>query len=214
MIRQNAGRRRCALAVTVPTGSSIVTRAISDGGFGRDLGAGGDRRERDHLHGIVAEANALKGDAVHRAVVFANPAVGAAVVVDEDLAGLPAELFTKHGVADLDEPAARGIAVLAVDPHVERLLGADIVAGAAEDAGRFVDVVHRVALEAAERGRDRLLVVPGQFDRGHVHPLLRWKDGRLFAQVVVGFAMVVGGLDDGQRLGIARHGGPGGTVWP
>src|SRR3982074_2399388 len=103
MMRQKAGRRRCALAVTVPTGSLTVTRAISDAGFGRDPRAGGDRGERDHLHGVVAGADPLEGDAVHRAVVFANPAVGAAVVVDQDLAGLPAKVFAEHRVADLDE---------------------------------------------------------------------------------------------------------------
>src|SRR6202171_509295 len=124
MIRQNAGSRRWPVTVTAATGSLIVARAMSDAGFGRDLGAGGDRGERDHLHGIVAEPNALEGDAVHRAVVFANPAVGAAVVVDEDLAGLPTELFAEHRVADLDEAAARGVAILAVDHAVEGFLGA------------------------------------------------------------------------------------------
>src|SRR4030081_573990 len=185
MIRQNAGRRRWAPAVTVPTGSLTVARAISDPGFGRDPRAGGDR-ERDHLHSVVAEANPLEGYAVHRAMVFANPAVGATVVVDQDLAGLPAELFAEHRVADLDEPTARRIAILAIDHDVERLLGADVVACPAEDAGRLVDVMHGVALEAAQGGRDRLLVVPGKLDRGHVHALVGRKDGRLFAQVVAG----------------------------
>src|ERR1700694_3012528 len=119
MIRQNAGRRRCSEAVT-PTGSLTVTRAISDAGFGRDPWAGGDRGERDHLHGIVAESHPLEGDAVHRAVIFADPAVGAAVVVDQDLAGLPAELLTKHRVADLEESATRCVATLAIDHDVER----------------------------------------------------------------------------------------------
>src|ERR1700726_4735635 len=191
MIRQNAGRRRGAAAVTVPTGWLRVTRAISDAGSGRDSG---DRRERDHLHGIVAEPDSLEGDAVHWTMIFANPAVGAAVVVDQDLAGFPAELFAEHRVADLDEAAARGIATLAGDHHVERLLRADVVARSAKDAGRLVDVVHGVALKAAQRGGDRLFVVPGQLDRGHIHALLGRENGRLLAQVVVGFAMVVGGF--------------------
>src|ERR1700719_3193427 len=203
MIRQNAGRRRGAAAVTVPTGSVRVTRAISDAGFGRDPG---DWGERDHLHGIVTEPDSLECDAVHWTMIFANPAVGAAIVVDQDLAGLPAELFAEHRVADLDEAAARGIATLAVDHHVERLLRTDVVARPAKDAGRLVDVVHGVALKAAERGRDRLLVVPGQLHRGHVHALLGRKYGRLLAQVVVGFAMVVGGRDNRQRLRVARDG--------
>src|SRR5260370_36072954 len=138
-MRHSAGRRRWAVPVTVPIGSLTVTRAISDAGFGRYPG---DRGERDHLHGIVAEPNALKGDAVHRTVVFADPAVGAAVVVDQDLAGLAPELFTEHRVADLDESAARGVATLSVDHHVERLLRADVVAGATKDAGRLVDGGH------------------------------------------------------------------------
>src|SRR5438128_590716 len=169
MMRQNPGRRRWAVDALVPTGSLRVTRAISDAGLGGDPG---DWSEWDHLHGIVAESNALESDAVHRAVVFANPAVGAAVVIDQDLAGLPAKLFTEHRVADLDESAARCVATFAVDHDVERLLRADVVARSAEDAGRLVDVVHGVALEAAQRSRDRLLVIPGQLDRGHVHALL------------------------------------------
>src|SRR6202035_3948494 len=131
MMRQNAGRRRGAAAVTVPTGSLGLNRAHSEGRLCRDPG---DRGERDHLHGIVAEPDSLEGDAVHRTMIFANPAVGAAVVVDQDLAGLPAELFAEHRVADLDEAAARGIATLAVDHHVERLLRADVVARSAKDA--------------------------------------------------------------------------------
>src|SRR5467141_4062477 len=136
-------------------GSLTGTRAISDADLCHALGA--DRGQRDHLHGIVAEAHALEGNAVHRAVVFANPAVGAAVVVDQDLAGLAAELFTEHRVANLDEAATRGVATLTVDHDIERLLRADVVTSAAQDAGRLVDVVHGVALETAQRGRDRLL---------------------------------------------------------
>src|SRR4030081_3421243 len=149
MIRQNAGRRRCAPAVTVPTGSLTVTRAISDAGLGRDPRAGGNRGERDHLHRVVAEPNALEGDAVYRAMVFANPAVGAEVVVDQDLAGLPAELLPEHRVADPNEAAAGGVAVLAVDHDDQRLLRAHVVTCPVKYAGRVVDVVHCVALEAA-----------------------------------------------------------------
>src|ERR1700730_12362639 len=207
-MRQSAGRRRWTVAVTVPTGSLTVTRAMPDAGFGRDPGAGCDRGERDHLHGIVAESHALEGDAVHRAVVFADPAVGTAVVVDQDLAGLPAELLTKRRVADLDESATRCVATLAIDHDVERLLRANVVARPAENARRLVDVVDGVALETAQCGGDRLLIVPGQLNRGHIHALLGRKDGRLLAQVVVGFAMVVGGFDDGQRLRVARHRSP------
>src|ERR1700730_17915934 len=187
-MRQSAGRRRWTVAVTVPTGSLTVTRAMPDAGFGRDPGAGCDRGERDHLHGIVAESHALEGDAVHRAVVFADPAVGTAVVVDQDLAGLPAELLTKHRVADLDESATRCVATLAIDHDVERLLRANVVARPAENARRLVDVVDGVALETAQCGGDRLLIVPGQLDRGHIHALLGRKDGPLLPQVVVGIA--------------------------
>src|SRR5205823_4199630 len=126
----------------------------------------------------------------------------------ENLAGLAAELLAEHGVADLDEAAARGVTVLAVDNHVQRLLRADVVAGPTENAGRLVDMVDGVALEAAECGGDRLLVIPGEFDRGHVHPLLGRKDGRLLAQVVVRLAMVVGRLYHGQWLRVAWHRGP------
>src|ERR1700682_3648401 len=119
MIRQHAGRRRGAAAVSVPTGSLRVTRAISDAGSARDPG---DRGERDHLHGIVTEPDSLECDAVHWTMIFANPAVGAAVIVDQNLAGLPAELFAEHRVADLDEAAARGVAILAVDHDVEGFL--------------------------------------------------------------------------------------------
>src|SRR5207245_9948476 len=118
----------------------------------------------------------------------------------QDLARLAAEFLTNHSVADFDEAAARGLALLPVDDDVEGRRGAYVVAGSAEDAGRLVDVVHGVALEAAERRGDRLLVVPGQLHRRHVHPLLRGQDRRLLAVVVIRLAVVVGRLDHGQRL--------------
>src|SRR5207244_12539440 len=130
-----------------------------------------------------------------------------AVGLHENRACVAAALLAAHGVADLDEPPARGVTVLAVDDHVQRLLRADVVAGPTENAGRLVDMVDGVALEAAERGGDRLLVIPGELDGGHVHPFLRRKDGRLLAVVVVRFPMVVGRLDDGQRFGVAGDGG-------
>src|SRR2546427_2885556 len=198
------GPRRRATGVVAVSGSLTVPRAISDAGLRRDLPAGCDGGQGDHLHRVVAEANPLEGDAVDGAMVFTDAAVRTAVVVDQDLAGLSAEFLPEHGVADLDEAAARGIAVFTGDNHVQRLLGADVVAGATEDAGRLIDVVDRVALEAAQRRGDRLLVVPRQLHRRHVHPLLGWKDGGLFAQVIVRLAVVVGRFDDGQRLGVAR----------
>src|SRR5438270_7039432 len=139
----------------------MVARAMSGPHPGWALAARGHRGQGDHLHGIVAEADALEGDAVDRTMVFADAAVGAAVIVDEDLTRLAAELLTEHGVADLDKAAARGVPVLSVDDHVQSLLRADVVAGAAENAGRLIDMVDSVALEAAQSGGDRLLVVPG-----------------------------------------------------
>src|SRR2546421_10318439 len=119
-MRQTAGGWRRATAITVPVRSLTETRAMSDGGFvGR---ARSHRGQRDHLHRVVAEAHSLESDAVDRAMVFADPAVRAAVIVHQDLAPLSTELFAQDGVADLDESAARGIAVLAVDDHVQRLL--------------------------------------------------------------------------------------------
>src|ERR1700737_1775064 len=112
MSRQSAGPRRPATAA-VPTFSATVTRAISGPRPGRDLSAGGHRGQGNHLHRIVAETHPLEGDAVDGTVIFADPAVGAAVVVDEDLAGLATELLAEHGVADLDEAAARGVPVFA-----------------------------------------------------------------------------------------------------
>src|SRR5438067_1219650 len=133
--RHPGGRRRSrAAALTPATRSSMVAFAISDG-VRRHPVAGGDRRQRDHLHGVVAEADSLKGDAVHRAMVLTNPAVGAAVVVDQDLSRLAPKLLAEHRVADLHEAAARGVAILAVDDDVERFFRADVVAGATEDAG-------------------------------------------------------------------------------
>src|SRR3989475_7488005 len=184
MSSQSAGPRRRATAA-VATFSAIVARATSDPGLRRDLAAGCDRGQGDHLHRVIAEANPLEGDAVDWTMVFTDPAVRAAVVVHQDLAGLSAEFLPEHGVADLDEAAARGIAVFTGDNHVQRLLGADVVAGATEDAGRLIDGVDRVALEAAQCGGDRLVVVPGQFHRGHVPPLLGREGGRLLTQVIV-----------------------------
>src|SRR5207244_4689011 len=139
-------------------------------------------------------------DAVEVTVVFADLAVSTAVVVAEALPGLAAELLAEHGVADLDEAATRGIAVFTGDDDVERLLRADVVAGATEDAGRLIDVVDGVALEAAQRGSDRLLIVPRQFHRRHVHPFLGRKNGRLLAQVIVRLALVEGRFNAGKRL--------------
>src|SRR5437870_4429047 len=110
-MRQSAGGWRRATAITVPVRSLTDTRAMSDGGFVRR--ARGHRGQRDHLHRVVAEADPLEGDAVDRAMVFADPAVRAAVIVHEDLAPLSAELLPQDGVADLDEAAARGIPALA-----------------------------------------------------------------------------------------------------
>src|SRR2546428_7721307 len=124
MPSQSAGPRRRATAA-VATFSAMVARATSDPSLRRDLAAGCDRGQRDHLHRVIAEANPLEGDAVDGTMVFADPAVRAAVVVDEDLAGLAAEFFPEHGVADLDEPATRCIAVFAGDDDIQRLLGAD-----------------------------------------------------------------------------------------
>src|ERR1700738_2827014 len=208
MSRQSAGPRRPATAA-VPTFSATVTRPISGPRPGRDLTAGGHRSQGNHLHRIVAETHPLEGDAVDGAVIFADPAVRAAVVVDEDLAGLATELLAAHGVGDLDEAAARGVPVFAGDDNVQCLLRADVVTGAAENAGRFIHVVDGVALEAAQRRGDRLLIVPRQFDRRHVHPLLGRQDGWLLARVIVRLAVVVGRFDDGQRLGVARDGGAG-----
>src|ERR1700682_5884180 len=174
MSRQSAGPRRPATAA-VPTFSATVTRAISGPRPGRDLTAGGHRGQGNHLHRVVAETHPLEGDAVDGAMVFADPAVRAAVVVDEDLAGFATELLAEYGVADLDEAAARCVPVFTGDYDVERLFRADVVAGAAEDAGRLIDVVDGVALEAAQGGGDRLLIVPGQLHRRHVHPLLSRK---------------------------------------
>src|SRR2546427_7480491 len=179
------GPRRRATGVVAVSGSLTVPRAISDAGLRRDLPAGCDGGQGDHLHRVIAEANPLEGDAVDWTMVFTDPAVRAAVVVHQDLAGLSAEFLPEHGVADLDEAAARGIAVFTGDNHVQRLLGADVVAGATEDAGRLIDGVDRVALEAAQCGGDRLVVVPGQFHRGHVPPLLGREGGRLLTQVIV-----------------------------
>src|SRR2546423_7432115 len=132
-MRQMAGGWRRATAIAVPVRSLTETRAMSDRSFvGR---ARSHRGQRDHLHRVVAEADPLEGGAVDRAVVFAYPAVRAAVIVHQDLAPLSTELLAQDGVADLDEAAARSIAALAVDDHVQRLLRADVVAGAAEDAG-------------------------------------------------------------------------------
>src|ERR1700716_2121006 len=139
MSRHRAGPRRPATAA-VPTFSATVTRAISDAGLRRDLPARCNRGQRDHLHRIVAEANPLESDAVDRAMVFADTAVRAAVVVDEDLAGFATEFLAKHGVADLHEAATRGVPVFTRDDHVQRLVGADIVASATEDEGRLTDV--------------------------------------------------------------------------
>src|SRR2546426_2264723 len=172
MSSQSAGPRRRATAA-VATFSAMVARATSDPSLRRDLAAGCDRGQGDHLHRVIAEANPLEGDAVDGTMVFTDPAVRAAVVVDQDLAGLSAEFLPEHGVADLDEAAARGIAVFTGDNHVQRLLGADVVAGATEDASRLIDVVDGVALEAPERRGNRLLVVPRQLHRRHVHPLVR-----------------------------------------
>src|SRR2546421_12887270 len=83
--RHAGGRRRSrAAALTPATRSSMVAFAISDGGVRRHPVARGDRRQRDHLHGVVAEADSLKGDAVHRAMVLTNPAAGTAGIVDQD----------------------------------------------------------------------------------------------------------------------------------
>src|SRR5256714_1573303 len=163
----------------------MVTRAISDAGLGGELPAGADRSQRDHLHRVITEPNALERNAVDRAMVLANPAVRARVVVGGDLAGLAANPLPQDRVANFDETAAGGVAVLSIDDHAQGLLRTDIVAGAAQDAGRLVDVVHRVALEAAQRRRDGLLVVPGPLDRRPVPPLLRGKDGRPFADAAV-----------------------------
>src|SRR5438094_3908403 len=207
MTRQRGGKRRSATATVAVTGSPTVTRAISEAGFGGDLAAGGDGSQRDHLHRVIAEPDALEGNAVDGAVVLADSAVGAAVVVDEDLAGLAAKLLTEYGVANFDETTARRVTVLPVDDDVQRLLRADVVARATQDAGRLVDVVHRVALEAAQGRRDGLLVFPGQLDRRHVPPLVSGKDGRLLTVVVIGLAVIVGRLDNRQRFGVARHRG-------
>src|SRR3981189_3034920 len=112
--------------------------------------AGRDRRQRDHLHRIIAEAHPLEGDAVDGAMVFADPAVRAAVGVAQALARLASELLAEHGFADLDEATARGVPVFAGDDDVQRLLRADVVTGAAENAGRLIDMVDGVALEAAQ----------------------------------------------------------------
>src|SRR5438876_2163893 len=126
---------------------------MSDASFGGDLPAGCDGSQWDHLHRVIAEPDALEGNAVDPAVVLADPAVGAAVIVDEDLAGLAAKLLTEYGVANFDETAARRVTVLPVDDDVQRLLRADVVARTTQDAGRLVDMVHRIALEAAQRRR-------------------------------------------------------------
>src|SRR2546427_8110365 len=117
------GPRRRATGVVAVSGSLTVPRAISDAGLRRDLPAGCDGGQGDHLHRVVAEANPLEGDAVDGAMVFTDAAVRAAVVVDQDLAGLSAEFLPEHGVADLDEAAARGIAVFTSDNHVQRFSG-------------------------------------------------------------------------------------------
>src|SRR2546427_13097857 len=120
MSRQSAGPRRRATAA-VPTFSAIVARATLDPGLRRDLAARCDRGQGDHLHRVIAEANPLEGDAVDGTMVFADAAVRAAVVVDENLAGLATELLTEDGVTDLHEAAARGVAVFAGDDDVQRL---------------------------------------------------------------------------------------------
>src|SRR6202171_2188483 len=120
MSRQSAGPRRPATAA-VPTFSATVTRAISGPRPGRDLTAGGHRGQGNHLHRVVAETHPLEGNAVDGAVVFADPAVSAGDGVDEDLAGRATELPAEHGVADLDEAAARGVLVFAGDDNVQCL---------------------------------------------------------------------------------------------
>src|ERR1700730_2230000 len=98
-------------------------------------------------HRVVDEPHALERDAVDRAVVFADAAVRAAVVVDVDLAFDAAALgITHRGLADQVLSARRALAVLTEHHHVDRLLRTHVVAGAAEDADRLVVVVHRIAL--------------------------------------------------------------------
>src|SRR5437762_14051036 len=121
MSRQSAGPRR-ALTATL-TSSVTVARAMSDAHVRRPPGSGRDRSERDHLHRVIAEAHPLEGDAIDRAVVFTDPAIGAAVVIDQDFSRLAAEFLAEYGVADLDETPARGITALAIDNDVERFLG-------------------------------------------------------------------------------------------
>src|SRR6266576_2009071 len=105
MSRHSAGPRR-ALTATL-TSSVTVARAMSGPHVRRPLLGGCDRSQRDHLHRVVAEAHPLEGDAVDRAVVFTDPAIGAAVVIDQDFSRLAAEFLAEHGVADLDEAPTR-----------------------------------------------------------------------------------------------------------
>src|SRR5947209_11970354 len=100
----------------------------------------------DDAHGVVDEAHALEGDAVDRTVVLADAAVGAAVVVDVDLAFVAARDRVAAGcLADDGVATGRSLAVLAEHHHVDGFLGAHVVARPAEHAHRLVVVVHLVA---------------------------------------------------------------------
>src|SRR5438270_141019 len=129
----------------------------------------------------------------HRAGLLADAAVGAAVVVDEDLPRVAAGLgIAAEGLAHEGLAARGALAVLAEDDDVDRLLRADVVAGPAEHADLAVVVVHRVALEAADRLDDRLAIGPGQLALRHVVALARLEDRRIGAGEVLRLAVVVG----------------------
>src|SRR5258708_3463285 len=83
------------------------------------LSRGGDRDQLlelgqlAHAHGVVDEAHALEGDAVDRAVVLADAAVGAPVVVDEDLALVATgHRVAARGLADQGVATRRALPVL------------------------------------------------------------------------------------------------------
>src|SRR2546428_6286739 len=101
--------RRGATNVVPATGSAV---ALATGGS--DLGRRGrHRRQGNHAHGVVGHPHPLEGDAVHRAVVLADAAVGAAVVADHDPAALAPELLAHDRLTALHEAPARGAALLA-----------------------------------------------------------------------------------------------------